>query len=570
MAQYPVTFGGAAPEFVSALAVDQAGNTYVGGHFTGTVDFDPGAGTTELTASPANGTGFLASFTPTGALRWAMNLGGETHSSTGASMGGANDIEIGPNGQVYVTGTYGCNACDFDPGASTVTLPDGTGGVFVASYTRDGQFRYVLPLDNPSRPDLAGGLVVDGAGTVVVTGGFRGEIDFDPGAGVAAMGDAGGTTLQVFVASYDTDGEYISAFMLDGTAAADAQDIGRDAAGNITIVGGFVGTLDLDPGAGTADVMPGGNNEDTFVASYTAAGAYRWGHTVGGDTNRGFGADVEVDDAGNVYVAGSLWGSADIDPGSGTTTVTSSGLTDILLVAYDNTGAFRHGMRAGGSGPDAAQDVALDSNGNVVITGTFFNTIDLDPSTGTTSVASNGISDMVLASYDPSGQFLYGLSVGGSSLDGGAVVAGGPYNGVVAVGGYFGETVDFDPDATNAAERASAGESDGFVALYDMSGIAFTRNEAGVSEEASALALSAHPNPAWNTASLRLTLSAPRPVRIAVYDALGHQITVLNDGPLGVGTHTLAMDVNGLAPGIYVVRAVSEDAVVTQRLTVVR
>src|SRR5688500_8844248 len=78
-ADYSFAFklGGSASssEVANAVTTDAAGNVFVAGQFSGTVDFDPGAGATNLTAlGPTDA--FVAKYSSSGALTWARRLGG--------------------------------------------------------------------------------------------------------------------------------------------------------------------------------------------------------------------------------------------------------------------------------------------------------------------------------------------------------------------------------------------------------------------------------------------------------------------------------------------------------------
>ncbi|HYE57238.1 MAG TPA: S8 family serine peptidase, partial [Rhodothermales bacterium] len=84
-----------------------------------------------------------------------------------------------------------------------------------------------------------------------------------------------------------------------------------------------------------------------------------------------------------------------------------------------------------------------------------------------------------------------------------------------------------------------------------------------------ALALSAgRPNPF--EASTRFTVSAGKggPVRVELFDMLGRRVAVAFDGEMVPGaTETITLDGHDLAPGVYVVRALTADAVVTRTVT---
>ena len=55
--------------------------------------------------------------------------------------------------------------------------------------------------------------------------------------------------------------------------------------------------------------------------------------------------------------------------------------------------------------------------------------------------------------------------------------------------------------------------------------------------------------------SLALVLDGAASVRLSVYDALGREVAVVLDGPLGAGTHRAVFDGAALPAGVYVARA---------------
>ena len=70
---------------------------------------------------------------------------------------------------------------------------------------------------------------------------------------------------------------------------------------------------------------------------------------------------------GNVYMAGKLTGTMDLDPGAGVHSVTSNGNDDIFVACYGPSGNFLWGFNVGGADYDAALNMAVDTAGNLII-----------------------------------------------------------------------------------------------------------------------------------------------------------------------------------------------------------
>lgn len=80
-----------------------------------------------------------------------------------------------------------------------------------------------------------------------------------------------------------------------------------------------------------------------------------------------------------------------------------------------------------------------------------------------------------------------------------------------------------------------------------------------------------YPNPTREAATLTITVERGQTVSVEVFDVMGRRIQTIHTGVIATGTNeTLTLDVRTLPAGSYLIRAVGEDFVQTQRLTVVR
>jgi hypothetical protein len=131
------------------------------------------------------------------------------------------------------------------------------------------------------------------------------------------------------------------------------------------------------------------------------------------------------------------------------------------------------------------------------------------------------------------------------------------------------------------AERLETAGSPDLAAMYRRQAAlalrAPGRAEAGGAAATSttapaALALGpARPNPFSDATEFELSLPEDTDVRVEAFDALGRRVATLAAGALAAGRHVLALDGAGLAPGLYVVRAVvGGDRTLTQRVTLLR
>jgi hypothetical protein len=189
---------------------------------------------------------------------------------------------------------------------------------------------------------------------------------------------------------------------------------------------------------------------------------------VFGGTSWDYLDSVAADSSGNVVATGSFEGTADFEPGSGTTNLTSGGYTDIYVTKLDSSGELAWARQMGGVSQASGHSVALDSSGNVYVAGRFRGTADFDPGEGTQNLTSNGDEDGFVVKLDSNGEFVWAKSFGGAQTDvarGVAVDSAGN----VYVNGYFRSTADFDP-GTDTQNKTAAGSDDIYLLKLNADG----------------------------------------------------------------------------------------------------
>ncbi|MFQ5570822.1 MAG: S8 family serine peptidase [Rhodothermales bacterium] len=82
--------------------------------------------------------------------------------------------------------------------------------------------------------------------------------------------------------------------------------------------------------------------------------------------------------------------------------------------------------------------------------------------------------------------------------------------------------------------------------------------------------LANYPNPFDERTRLVLDLAQSQHVTLDVYDMLGRRVAALFDGSLTPGRYELPIDASGWAPGIYVARLITDDAIRSHRMVVAR
>jgi len=245
---------------------------------------------------------------------------------------------------------------------------------------------------------------------------------------------------------------------IGGTTFDRGYSIAVDVSGNVYNTGYFSGKADFDPGPGTFNLTSVGSI-DVFVQKIDAHGNLIWAKQMGG-TNFDQGCSITVDASGNVYTTGSFEGKVDFDPGPGTTYLTSAGQADIFVQKLNTDGNLVWAKQIGGLTDDIGRSIAIDTSGNIYITGSF---------NGTTEFSlDEKYYDILVQKLNNNGDLLWAKKIGGTGNDEGLSITVDLSGNVYTAGLFYG-TVNFDP-GTGEAIHKSAGSADIFIQKLNTSG----------------------------------------------------------------------------------------------------
>ena len=349
----------------TAIAVDPSGNVLATGTFFGTVDFDPGAGTTTLSAAGFSQNAFAVKLDTNGNLLWAKQFAGDD-ASGGVGIGTDN------LGSVYIDGFF-TGTMDADPGAGTFSLA-----------SIGGQDGFLIKLDSSgnllwghefggAQNDYAQALSVTTAGDAIVVGEFRGTVDFGGATPLTSAGDT-----DVFITRFDASGAVFFSGRIGGAGTDGVEAVAVNPAGTAIYIGGqFRGTSDFNPGAGVVNLTSKGAEFDAYVVKLTGFGLYSWASSYGSTVGDSKVNGLAIDTKGGIAAVGEYRGTVDFDPGAGIVNRTSQGQADAFLLQLESAGQFLDARSQGGANFDSGRSIAFDAGGRIDTVGRIFPPADL-------------------------------------------------------------------------------------------------------------------------------------------------------------------------------------------------
>jgi len=514
--------GGNSLDWAYDIAMDPSGNVVITGYSTGT-----GTGKDYKTIK----------YNTSGVILWEATFAGPIN-------GGdySNAMAIDPAGNIYVTGRvdYGTTGSDI------VTIKYNSAGVQQWFARYDG---------------TANGL--DEGRTITVT---------DAGVVIVGGKTTGATSGLDFVTiKYNADGTEAWSKVYNGSGNNEDYITGLDvdAAGNV-----FAGGCSIGAGSG----------QDIVLIKYDGTGTQQWLKRYNGSGNGGDAVvGVNVDGADNVIVGGFT------DNGS-------AQRMNFIALKYNQAGTLLWEKYYNGSSNanDIATAITVDASNNVYMTGlttqlfgtrldSNYGTIKLDPSGNLLWAAffdgPNNSVDVSRSIFVDEAMNVYisGSSKGVGSDDYATIKyspAGAQqwvmlYNGTGNANDYSSSVIaDNSGNAYVTGRSVGSGSDYDYATLKygDLVGIQTIGNEIPDRFQLS----QNYPNPFNPNTKIKFALPEQQSVLIAVFDALGREISSNNLGSLSPATYEYNFNGAEFTSGIYFYRIVTEKFIDTKKMVMVK
>jgi hypothetical protein len=311
-------FGGSSNDDCLSSTLDESNNIYITGFYQGTADFNPGLGNFMLTSVGSDDI-YIQKLDNHGNFVWAKSIGG-------SAIDRGQSIAVDKDKNIYVTGFFR-DSVDFNTGLGTTILYSaGASDIFIQKLDSNGNFNWVKSMGGPL-DEYGNTLKLDAFGNIYTIGYFNGTLDFNPGTGTNLFTSIG--MADIFIQKLTKHGNYSWAKQMGGLNNDYGMSIAVDASSNCYSTGFFEGVSDFNPGSATAFLTSSGGS-DIFVQKLDSNGSLTWAKHMGGAANDESRAIV-VDHNKNIFSTGNFQGTADFDPGVGTTALASAGLTDVYI-----------------------------------------------------------------------------------------------------------------------------------------------------------------------------------------------------------------------------------------------
>jgi hypothetical protein len=346
---------------------------------------------------------FLIKYNEAGMVQWCTGFDSDTF---GDSVFG---LDLDSNNNVYICGRYipstngrGIkirNANGFNQVDSAITLPS-TGSfsaAYLIKYNSSGVAQWATAIDGTHTSghfDIGYEVKVDSANNVYMTGQYRSSvaITLKSGSGNGQVDSSVVLPISAnaasYIVKYNTSGAVQWATLVDGTGNEMGLSIDIDSSDNVYATGYYLSAsaITLKNASGNTQVnssytLPIAGSNSSYLVKYNSSGAVQWATNFRGNTATNPNK-IAIDANNNILLTGFYTANVAVTlrDANGTSQVNSlytlpiTTLQAAFLIKYNSSGIVQWATIVDGEFNDSSNDVCVDNNGYIFITGTLANT----------------------------------------------------------------------------------------------------------------------------------------------------------------------------------------------------
>jgi len=269
---WAIPFTGSSPQGAGiSLAYMNSEYLYIGGNFSGTVDFDPSANTDNFTSDDFNFDAFITKLDTSGNYIWTKQVGG-----IGSQR--ISSIVCDSQENIYSYGTFK-NSTDFDP-SSDIDIINKVGyqDIFIQKYNSSGDYIWTKTMGGIDASIVSQGIKMGSDSTIYITGGYNHKVDFDPNTGTHYIETS--NYKDIFIEKLDSNGNFLwlrSPKSVENINSGFSSVVRND--DTLYLTGSYSGTLDLNWGQGQS-ISTSNGFYDYFLVKITGCDSPVYGNAT--------------------------------------------------------------------------------------------------------------------------------------------------------------------------------------------------------------------------------------------------------------------------------------------------
>ena len=451
-------------------------NIYVTGYYYDEITFynsnDP---TSNIILSNSGGADtFITKYNNTGYCQWATRI-------AATSDDYVSSITTDTLNNIYVTGYYYDEITFYnsnDPTSNIILSNSGGADTFITKYSDTGYCQWATRIAGING-DRVYSLTSDNLNNIYVTGFYNEGITFynsnDP-IGNKILSNSGG--YDAFITKYSDTGYCQWVTRIAGIGYDIGQSITTDILNNIYICGySYNGITFYNSDNSSILTLGNSGDADIFITKYSDTGYCQWATRIAG-AGTDYVSEITTDNLNNIYVTGFYYNGGITfynSDNSSILTLGNSGVSDIYITKYSDTGYCQWATHIAGTNNEAAYSLTTDNINNIYITGVYdVKKITFYNSNNSSSIilSNSGNNDAFITKYSDTGYCQWATCIAGTGHNYGYSIRPDNLNNIYVIGSYYDGGITFynSNDPTSNIILSNSVNNDAFITKYSDTG----------------------------------------------------------------------------------------------------